>query len=75
MLFRSRKQLYVKYKSTEHLGVMEQFEVLDEASGTVKQFEMYDNISEFIENFEETKKAKNAAKAAKKTGLEKFMED
>lgn len=69
-IHKEKKQLYVKYKSTEQIGVLneyEQFE-LEEAGSNYKQFEMYDNISEFIHKFEEKKKEKkNKAKKAEST--------
>ena len=73
---KEKKQLYVKYKATEMIGVLDEFEMLEGDDGTSKQFEMYDNISEFIENYEEVRAAKKAEKLAKKKpeGVEKFME-
>lgn len=69
---REKKQLYVKYKSTELHGVLDEFDQLDDGEGNTRQFEMYDNISEFIEKFETAKAAKKAKAKAK--GLEKFLE-
>jgi hypothetical protein len=56
-IHKEKKQLYVKYKSTEHVGVLDEFEQFehDEGSGMSRQFEQYDNISEFINNYEATK--------------------
>jgi len=72
---KEKKQLYVKYKATEQVGILDEFEFLESEDGTSKQFEIYDNIAEFIENYEESKQAKKDAKAAKKPqGIEKFME-
>ena len=73
---KEKKQLYIKYKSTEQIGILDEFEMMDFEDGTSKQFELYDNIAEFIENYEEGKKAKKAERdAAKKPkGIEKFME-
>ena len=70
---KEKKQMYVKYKSTEQFGIMEESELMGYDDVTVKPFELYDNISEFIENFEETKKKKKEAKKAK--GIEKFLEE
>jgi hypothetical protein len=70
---KEKKQMYVKYKSTEQFGIMEESELMGYDDVTVKPFELYDNISEFIENFEENKKKKKAAK--KNKGLEKFLEE
>ena len=56
-IHKEKKQLYVKYKSTEQIGVLDEYEQfeLEENGGSSKQFEMYDNISEFIHNYEQTK--------------------
>jgi hypothetical protein len=73
---KEKKQLYVKYKSTEMIGILDEFEMLESEDGSSRQFEMYDNISEFIENYEDSRAAKKAEKEAKKKpeGIEKFME-
>lgn len=70
---REKKQLYIKYKATEQIGILDEYELLELEEGQNRQFEMYDNISEFIENFEETKKAKKVIKKTK--GLELFFEE
>jgi len=66
-IHKEKKQLYVKYKSTEQIGILNEYEQseLEESGSNYKQFEMYENISEFIQKFEETKKAKKE-KAKKK---------
>jgi len=72
---KEKKQLYVKYKATEQIGILDEFEMMEFEDGTTKQFELYDNIAEFIENYEDAKQAKKEAKSAKKPkGIEKFME-
>jgi len=58
---REKKQLYVKYKSSEMYGTTDEYNQLD-SDGVNRQFEMYDNISQFIETYE----AARAAKAEKK---------
>lgn len=68
---REKKQLYVKYKSTEMVGVTDEFEQLEGEDGINRQFELYENISEFIENFEISRKAKTKPKI----NLEKFIEE
>lgn len=68
---REKKALYVKYKSTEMHGILDDFDQLESEDGNTRQFEMYDNISEFIQKFEDAK-AKKKAKQAK--GVEKFLE-
>ena len=72
---KEKKQLYVKYKATEQIGILDEFEMMEFEDGTSKQFELYDNIAEFIENYEEAKQAKKDSKTVKKPkGIEKFME-
>jgi hypothetical protein len=68
---KEKKQLYVKYKATEQMGILDEFEMLEFEDGTTRQFELYENISEFIENYEEAKKAKKEVKKPK--GIEKFL--
>jgi hypothetical protein len=68
---KEKKQLYVKYKATEQMGILDEFEMLEFEDGTTRQFELYENISEFIENYEDAKKAKKEVKKPK--GIEKFL--
>lgn len=70
---KEKKQTYVKYKATEQMGILDEFEMMELEDGTTRQFELYENISEFIENFETTKENKKAAKKPK--GIEKFLEE
>jgi hypothetical protein len=70
-IMKEKRQLYVKYKATEQFGILDEFEMFEDADGNMRQFELYDNISEFIYNFEESKKKK---KEGKVKGLEKFIE-
>jgi hypothetical protein len=67
---REKKQLYVKYKATEQIGLLDEFEMFVDENGNVRQFELYDNISEFIQNFENSKKEKKK----KSKNLDKFIE-
>ena len=69
---REKKQLYIKYKSTQQMGILDEYEMLDFEDGTNKQFEMYDNISEYIDKYENAKKKKKTVKKVK--GLEKFLD-
>ena len=69
---KEKKQLYVKYKATEQIGILDEFEMFEDADGHQKQFQLYDNISEFIQTFEENKRKK---KEGKSKGLEKFISD
>ena len=68
---KEKKQLYVKYKATEQMGILDEFEMMEFEDGTSRQFELYDNIAEFIENYEEAKENKKAVKKPK--GIEKFL--
>jgi hypothetical protein len=68
---KEKKQQYVKYKATEQMGILDEFEMLEFEDGTSKQFELYDNISEFIENYEIANKKKKDVKKPK--GLENFL--
>ena len=74
---KEKKQTYVKYKSTEQIGILDEYELADLDDGVFKQFEMYDNITEFIGTYEKTQNEKKAAKkiAKKPKGIEKFLED
>ena len=71
---REKKQLYVKYKSTEMYGVLDEFGQQIDENGNQRQYEQYDNIGEFIQNFEEAR-AKKKAKAKAKRGVDKFVEE
>jgi hypothetical protein len=69
---KEKKQMYVKYKSTEQFGILDESELLGYEEATGKQFELYDNISDFISTFEESKKKKKELKKSK--GIENFLE-
>lgn len=73
---KEKKQLYIKYKSTEQMGVLDEGVQFESADGQIKQFEMYDNIAEFIESFEDSQlRKKETKKVTKKLkGMEKFVE-
>jgi hypothetical protein len=68
---KEKKQTYVKYKATEQMGILDEFEMLELEDGTSMQFQMYDNIAEFIETYETAKENKKVAKKPK--GIEKFL--
>jgi hypothetical protein len=70
---KEKKQTYVKYKATEQMGILDEFEMLEMEDGGMRHFELYDNIAEFIETYEEAKKNKKVLKKPK--GLEKFVEE
>lgn len=65
-----KKNLYVKYKATEQVGILDEGNLLTNENGQMKQFEVYTNISEFIQEFEESKRKK---KETKLKGIEKFI--
>jgi hypothetical protein len=69
---KEKKQLYVKYKSTETAGILDEYELNETEDGTFRQFELYENISEFIQNYENARNEKKAKKAA---GIEKFVDE
>jgi hypothetical protein len=70
---KEKKQMYIKCKVTEQMGVLDEYELqeLEEMNGT-RQFELYENIADFIENFETTKKKKIINKSK---GLDNFFEE
>ena len=68
---KEKKQLYVKYKATQQMGILDEMELMEFEDGTSKQFELYDNIAEFIENYEDAKEKKKEVKKPK--GIEKFL--
>ena len=70
---KEKKQMYIKYKATEQIGILDEYELLELEEGNNRQFELYDNLSEFIENFEESKRNKKTIK--KNKGLELFFEE
>ena len=75
---KEKKQLYVKYKATEQMGILDEFDTMESTEGgATRQFELYDNIAEFIENYEiGQKKKKNEKKVVKKPkGIENFLEE
>jgi hypothetical protein len=71
-ILKEKKQLYAKYKATEHHGVLGDMEQHENDDGTTAQFELYENISDFIGRFEEAKERK---KKDKKVKLDIFLED
>ena len=73
---KEKKQLYVKYKSAEYFGTIDDSEMSEMDSSVTQQFEMYDNISEFIGNYEDGQKRKKDLKkeVKKPKGIEKFIE-
>ena len=68
---KEKKQLYVKYKATEQMGILDEFEMMEFQDGTSRQFELYDNIAEFIETYESAKANKKTVNKPK--GIEKFI--
>jgi hypothetical protein len=68
---KEKKQLYVKYKATEQVGIFDEFEMFEDSDGNMRQFELYDNISEFINNYEDSKRKKRELRVK---GIEKFLD-
>jgi hypothetical protein len=68
---KEKKQLYVKYKATEQMGILDEMELMEFDDGSTRQFELYDNIAEFIENYEDAREKKKEVKKPK--GIEKFL--
>jgi hypothetical protein len=66
-LEKEKKQLYVKYKSTEQVGLLEEFSSSMTNDGSdndprTQREDMYENLSEFIETYESKMKAKKLRK-------------
>ncbi len=78
---KEKKQLYVKYKATEQLGLLQNSEVHDLESlghGAGRPFQVYENITDFIQTFEQGRKKKKRTKKASKVakrGTLKFVGD
>lgn len=77
---KEKKQLYVKYKATEQLGILQNTEMHDLESlgpGAGKNFQVYENISDFIQTFEQGRKQKKRkkTKVAATRGTLKFVGD
>ena len=69
---KEKKQLYVKYKATVQIGLMDEHEMMEFEDGTTVQFQLYDNIGEFIETYENAHKKKKEENKPK--GIEKFLD-
>lgn len=65
-----KKQLYIKYKITEQIGILDENEQLENEEGQMKQFEIYSNLTDFINEFEQGKANK---KKKKSKGIENFI--
>jgi len=64
-IMKEKKQLYIKYKSTEQQGILDESELYEDSDGNVIQFELYANISEFIHNYETARDLKKQKKIDK----------
>lgn len=53
-----KRQLYIKYKSTQQSGILDEQQLFQDGDGNTLPFELYDNISEFIQKYEEAKEKK-----------------
>jgi hypothetical protein len=57
---REKTQLYVKYKATEQLGLLQHSNMHE--TDEVRPFQVYENISDFIHTFEAKREAKSRKK-------------
>lgn len=65
---KERKQLYLRYKSTELLGLLQGTQVHDTKELGLEKgrsFKVYENISDFIQSFEQSRKQKKRRKPVK----------
>lgn len=65
---KEKKQLYVKYKATEQLGLLQQSNMHDLDSigqDRGRSFQVYENISDFIATYEQGRKNKSRRKIPK----------
>lgn len=74
-IYKEKKSLYMKYKMTEQLGILDEYSQLSNEDGIMKQFNVYDNIKDFINEFEEKELEKKRKKneKSKKKGIELFF--
>lgn len=76
---KEKKQLYIKYKATEQLGLLQDVGQNIENTGQDEHtFKVYENISDFIQTFEQGRKQKKRKKApvvAAAKGIMKFIGD
>lgn len=79
---KEKKQLYVKYKATQQLGILQQTPMheLDGAGqGSSRSFQVYENITDFIDTYEQVhsqkSRKKTKAKVSATRGTLKFVGD
>lgn len=79
---REKDQLYVKYKATEQLGLLQQSNMHDLDSigqDRGRSFQVYENISDFIHTYEQSRKSRTRrkvkVKASQYYGTLKFVGD
>jgi hypothetical protein len=77
---KEKRQLYVKYKATQQLGLLQQSEMHDlEGLGhdRGRSFQVYENITDFIDAFEKGRKSKRRRKpkVIASSGTLKFIGD
>jgi len=77
---KEKKQLYVKYKATEQLGLLQQSAMHDLegiGQGANRSFQVYENISDFITTYEQSRKnrGRRKTKVATSGGTLKFIGD
>lgn len=62
---KEKKQLYIKYKATEQIGIIDE-SLLEDDTNNSKGFEMYSNLYDFIEGYEEGMEIKKNKKEQKR---------
>lgn len=75
-IHKEKKQLYVKYKSTEQFVILDEMDQFDSEDGSMRQSEnIYENISDFIDTYEKARAKKKIKKVAGKKALELLMDE
>jgi hypothetical protein len=71
---KEKKQQYIKYKSTELFGILDEEEINELNEIGNQQFQVYDNLYQFIEEYEGALLKKKQA-VIKSSGLELFFDN
>jgi hypothetical protein len=69
-----KKELYLKYKSVEKFGSIDENELFDLDEEVLQQMPIYENLQEFIYEYEQTMEKKKEKVIEPPKGLELFME-
>ena len=62
---KEKKQTYVKYKATEQMGILDEFEMMELEDGTTRQFELYDNIPSLLKTLKHLKMPRKRQRSQK----------